>query len=223
MPRRPRTAAGGIIFHLMNRAARQLPLFQQPGDYDAFVEILRQAQERQPVPLFAYCIMPNHWHLLAQPGSGPELSQFMAWLTMTHAVRWRTAHGTRGKGAVYQGRFQAIPVQDDKHFLTVCRYIERNPIRAGLVTRAEQWPWSSGAVRRNGNGPCLAQWPILKPHAWDTIINTPESSGALDAVRGALRRGEAFGDPAWVTQIGGCDVKRRGRPPSRSGRRRLSV
>jgi len=67
----------------------------------------------------------------------------MHWVTTVHARRWAIAHDAVGRGAVYQSRFKAIPIQSGEHLLTAWRYIERNPLRASLVTRAEQWTWSS--------------------------------------------------------------------------------
>jgi hypothetical protein len=72
-----------------------------------------------------------------------RLSAFMNWLTLTHTQRWRHAHHTVGYGPLYQGRFKSFPIQRDEHLLSVCRYVERNPLRAGIVERAEDWRWSS--------------------------------------------------------------------------------
>ena len=87
--------------------------------------------------------MPNHFHLVVEPTVDGQLSVFMQLLLGTHALRWNVFRKRSGQGAVYQGRFKAFPVQDDRHFLTVCRYVERNPVRAGLVSRPESWAWSS--------------------------------------------------------------------------------
>ncbi len=98
------------------------------------------------VAVFAYCLMPNHWHLVASPTAPGALSIFMHRLTTTHARLWHRARGSAGEGAVYQGRFSAIPIQCDRHFLIVCRYVERNALRASLVSRAEDWPWSQSVA-----------------------------------------------------------------------------
>jgi hypothetical protein len=86
--------------------------------------------------LLAYCLMPNHFHLLVWPRADGDLSQFLRWLTVTHTQRWHAHHRTAGTGHLYQGRFKSFPVQSDEHFLTVCRYVERNALRANLVGRA---------------------------------------------------------------------------------------
>ena len=87
----------------------------------------------------------------------------MAWATATYSRRWHLAHNTVGTGTIYQGRFKAIPVKDDRHFLTVCRYVERNPVRARLVSRVEDWEWSSASSVSRPSGPFLHEWPVPRP------------------------------------------------------------
>jgi putative transposase len=83
--------------------------------------------------------MSNHWHLLLWPREEGELSEVMRWLSVTHTQRWHANRGTAGSGPIYQGRFKSFPVQSDEHLLTVARYIERNPLRAGLVEDVREW------------------------------------------------------------------------------------
>jgi putative transposase len=84
--------------------------------------------------------MPNHWHLVVWPNRDGELSRFVGWPTLTHTQRWHAHRHSAGYGHVYQGRFKSFPIQEDEHFYTVERYVERNAVRANLVRRAEQWP-----------------------------------------------------------------------------------
>ena len=95
--------------------------------------------------------MPNHWHLVLWPRQDRDLSRFMGWLTLTHTQRWHAHRGTGGTGHVYQARFKSFPVQADEHFLTVCRYVERNALRAKLVKRAADWRWCSLWRRAHGD------------------------------------------------------------------------
>ena len=141
MPRRARTEPDPHFFHVINRSARRVPMFARPKDYREFLAILREGLKRHPVPLVAYCLMNNHWHLVVGPTGTALLSKLMHWVTTTHAVRLNLRQGRTGEGAVYQGRFKSFPVQHDAHFLTVCRYVEANALRAGLVPRAEAWRW----------------------------------------------------------------------------------
>src|SRR5262249_17777830 len=143
MPRRPRAGTAGLIFHVINRSAKRGRLFDDAGDYAAFENLLCDVREATQIPLLAYCLMPNHWHLILWPEHDDHLSQFMHRLTATHALRWNAYRGISGQGAVYQGRFKSIPVERDHHFLRLCRYVERNPLRAGLVEHVSEWRWSS--------------------------------------------------------------------------------
>src|SRR6516165_7437771 len=143
MPRTARQAPGGLVYHVLNRAVARLPLFAKDGDYQAFERVLLDAMAKQPTRLLAYCLMPNHWHLLLWPEEGAELTGFVRWLTHTHSMRWHAHYHTAGSGHIYQGRFKSFPVQADDHYYAVVRYVERNALRANLVGRAEQWRWSS--------------------------------------------------------------------------------
>src|SRR5262249_41443245 len=114
-------------------------IFQKQGDYTAFERILAEALEHVPgMRLVGYCLMPNHWHLVLWPRRDGELSDFAHWLTLTHTQRWRAHRHHVGLGHLYQGRFKSFPICQDEHFLHVCRYVERNAARAGLVRRAER-------------------------------------------------------------------------------------
>src|SRR5487761_154987 len=147
MPRRPRIASGGLVYHVLNRRVGRLPLFETDRDYVAFERVLEQAVVRSGIRLTAYCVMPNHWHLLLWPRGDAELSETLRWLTVTHTQRWHAAHRTAGTGPLYQGRFKSFPIEEDEHLLSVLRYVERNALRGNLVSEAESWPWSSLAKR----------------------------------------------------------------------------
>lgn len=213
MPRRPRVGTAGLIFHVVNRGAKKSRLFECDDDYIAFENLVAAALAKNNVAVFAYCLMPNHWHLLTSPRADGELSRFMHWLTTTHARRWQINRGSSGEGAVYQGRFKAIPIADDRHFLWVCRYVERNPLRAKLVERAEEWRWSSLWRRHNSCEPsCLSAWPTGEPSDWLTHVNTPQTEAELAAFRRAMLAGEPFGRQDWrdaIMKLQGM-TKRRG-------------
>ena len=118
-------------------------IFTKNEDFNAFERVLEEAVARTGMRLLSYCLLGNHWHLAAWPQEDDELSRFMGWLTPTHTQRWHAHRKSTGSGHVYQGRFKPFPVLDDHHFLTVCRYVERNALHANLVKRAEDWRWSS--------------------------------------------------------------------------------
>jgi len=199
MPRVPRRALGGFAYHVLNRAVRRRAIFTTVGDYAAFESLLGDALTRVPVRLFSYCLMPNHWHLVVWPTTTGQLSQLLQWLTLTHTCRWHAAHGTAGTGPVYQGRFKSIPVQTDEHLLRVCRYVERNPLRANLVDRAERWRWSSLWQRgQNSRTVQLEMSQVLQSPEWTDLVNLPQTGTELHAIRGAIQHGLPLGSREWT-------------------------
>ncbi len=203
MPRTARIAPAGMIFHVLNRGVGRREIFRKDQDFAAFERVLAHALAAVPIRLFAYCIMPNHWHLLLCPPKNGQLAAFMARLTMTHARRWQEHYHEVGYGHLYQGRFKSFPVEEDVHFLAVARYIERNPLRAKLVEKAADWRWSS-LFRRQNPGEnsdsaeiALAPWPIERPADWTRRIQTPQSEKELAALRTSVNKGRPFGDAPW--------------------------
>ncbi len=203
MGRPLRAAAGGIIYHVLNRANGRQVMFDSPQDYLTWEKVLLEAQEHVPVRILAYCVMPNHWHLVLWPRRDGDLSRFMAWLTLTHTQRWHAQHHSVGSGHLYQGRFKSFPVQSDEHFLTVCRYVERNALRAKLVKCAENWQWSSLWRRNQGikHSQWLTDWPVPRPRQYTKWTNDPQTGEELEAVRQCVQRGRPVGRESWVQRM----------------------
>src|SRR5262245_48620643 len=128
MPRTARASVGGLWYHALNRGKRREAVFHKPGDYDALVEAMIDARARLPVNLPGYGPMPNPVPLILRTHHDGDLGRWMPWLLTTHA---QLSHRhDRTSGRVWQGRFQAFPIQDDDHRITVLRYLERNAMRA---------------------------------------------------------------------------------------------
>ena len=225
MPRRTRSIAGGMACHVLNRAVGRLTLFEEAEDYEAFERVLEQARERESLRILAYCIMPNHWHLVLWPRQGrdDQVSEFMRWLTVTHTQRWHARFGTTGTGPIYQGRFKSFPVQDDAHLWTLIRYVERNPKRAGLVRRAEDWRhsslwrWAKGDAEAKRLLSSLPATAGRRPRDWIRLVNRPETAAELEAIRRSVGRGSPFGDERWIERTArrlelGSTLRPRGRP-----------
>src|SRR5439155_3684164 len=120
------------------------------------------------------------------------------WLTVTHTQRWHAFHETSGSGPIYQGRFKSFAVQEDEHFLAVCRYVERNALRANLVRRAEAWRWSSlWQIVNKSAAVTLDDWPLSRPSMWLDYVNRPETEAELLALRASVTRGTPFGNAMW--------------------------
>lgn len=181
-----------------------MTIFEDDGDYEAFEKVLGQAVERTEMRLLAYCLMPNHWHLVVWPRKDGDLSRFAGWLSLTHTQRWHAHRNSTGSGHVYQGRFKSFPVQSDEHFYTVTRYVERNALQAGLVRRAEQWRWGSLYRWLRGSAEdktLLAKWPLSRRPGWVGHVNAAQTQAELQAMRRSIQRGTPFGDDSWSERI----------------------
>ncbi len=177
MPRSARCVPPESVVHIVNRGNDRRQLFGTPEDYDEFLDLFDLVRARNPVPVLAYALMPNHWHFLLWPRSPSALSQFLHSLTTRHAARFRRSSGTVGGGHVYQARFRSTVVRDAVQYVRTVRYVETNPLRAKLVGRAEDWPWTSlferlRAPRR------LVDGPVALPSAveWVTFLNGKPAS-----------------------------------------------
>ena len=203
MPRRPRVCPAGTCFHVLNRAVARLPLFEKEGDYEAFDRVLEESFEREPLPIFAYAVMPNHWHFVVRGETKSQVTDFFRWLTHTHTMRWHAHHRTSGTGHLYQGRFKSFPIEEDEHLLAVLRYVERNPLRAELCEAAEDWRYGSAWRRTFGDAESralLAPWPIPRPRQWRSCVNKPQNEAEVNTIRKSVQRGAPYGSTAWVSQ-----------------------
>jgi putative transposase len=172
MPRRARTLQSENYFHVINRSSRKAPLFERSRDYREFLRILREGLHRHPVPLLAYCVMSNHWHLVVGPVGTDVLSTLLHWVTTTHAVRFHARRKTSGHGPVYQGRFKSHAIESAGTLLRTIRYVERNALAANLVKRAEDWPWGSLADRqRSVCALPLKGAAFLSSRSWIELVN----------------------------------------------------
>jgi putative transposase len=199
MPRRSRFATAGYVFHVINRGAGRQRLFDDESDYDAFISLMEQARQRIGMRVLAYCLMPNHFHLVLWPETDDALGDYMHWLTTTHSQRRHGKLKTTGTGPIYQGRFKSFPVEQDDHFFCVARYTERNALRADLVTRAELWKWCSLWQRnRDRTDVQLTEWPVPRGSEWVHYVNEPQSELELSTLRHSCKTGRPYGGADWT-------------------------
>jgi putative transposase len=224
MPRARRQTPGDIVYHVLNRANGKQDIFRGFSDFNVFEKVIAEGLKKIPMRLTAYCIMSNHWHMLLWPYNDGDLSKFIHWVTMTHTQRWHSIHNTVGTGHLYQGRFKSFPVQNESYYLTVLRYIESNPLRAGLVKSSLDWPWSSLAIRKGiaKDNLAISDGPIELPDNWFDLVDILPGETELKKIEHCINRGSPFGREGWVEQTAKKlqlipTLKPRGRPKSENG------
>jgi putative transposase len=204
MPRTKRADEAGGIYHALNRGNGRQEIFRKPEDYDAFERTLAEGLDRYPCRILAYQLMPNHWHFVLQPREDGGMSNFLRWVTLTHTMRYHAHYQTSGQGHVYQGRFKSFPIQDDDHFFVVCRYVERNALRARLVQQAEDWKWGSlwrWLAKPEPKPKLLCPWPVSRLPEWSQRVNDALSEKELERVRRSIKRGSPYGEQNWIEVI----------------------
>ena len=191
MPRPPRADEAGGLYHALNRANLRATIFHKDADYLAFERILNEALSIYPVQLYAYCLLPNHYHLVLRPTEDGAMSRFMKWVGGTHTMRYHAHYHTGGAGHVYQQR-------------SVCRYVERNALRAKLVAKAEDWRFGSLWRWTRPSEPkpkLLSAWPMPRLPGWTDRVNQPLGEKELEAMRRSVQRGRPWGEEGWVESI----------------------
>ncbi|MBZ0137367.1 MAG: transposase [Planctomycetes bacterium] len=221
MPRPVRKSPGDACCHVINRGNGRANVFHKEDDFLAFERILSLGCERHSMRVLAWCLMNNHFHLVLWPRRKDDLPRFMQWVTTCHVRRYHRHY--EGSGHVWQGRYKSFICQPDQHLLSVLRYVERNPVRAGMVKRAQDWRFSSawppaqkgsGTRLRQGSGASqtavepdlqpayplshyLTVGPIKRPKPWLRFVNREEEAEKLERLREAVARNAPFGDDAW--------------------------
>ena len=184
MPRAKRFMRPDSIHHVINRANERRQLFDSPDDYDEFVRLIAWAKQRCPVRILAFNVMPNHWHFLFWPGNENEIPKFIHRLSTTHSIRRRKRTDSVGFGHVYQHRYHSFLVDSESYYFKVIHYIEANPVRAGLVSTAKDWRWSSLSERRLPSGRSIVdEGPLALPSNWDELVDEPLDAEVLQKIR----------------------------------------
>jgi putative transposase len=206
-----------MVFHVLDRGVGRRDIFGTHEELLAFERVMQETLRVRLMRVCPYCLLSNH--LVVWPWEDGQLSRFTGWLTLTPTHRWHAHRHSAGTGHVYQGRFKSFPVQEDDHFYTLCRYVERNALRANLVQRAEDWRWGSLHRWKYGSAKAktlLAAWPMPRWPGWVKHVNAEQTEAELAAVRRSVQRGNPFGAPSWSDDM----VRRLGlestlRPPGR--------
>jgi len=203
MPRQSRYVLPGVAAHIIQRGNNRNPCFLEDADYLTYLSVLRDLGRRLQVDIHAYCLMTNHVHLLVTPHDTNACSQFMKNVSQQYVQR--TNYRLRRSGTLWEGRYHSSLVTTEHYVLACYRYIELNPVRAGMVKAPGQYGWSSHAA--NAGTACSG---FIRPHAafsalgtsgeqrsraYQSLCNTGLSEQELEEIRSAIRTGRAIGTP----------------------------
>ena len=206
----------GSIFHVLNRGNDSREVFHKNQDFRIFIKLMKEAKERHPVNIFAYCLMPNHFHIVLMSKMADHLSKWMQWLMTSHVRRYH--HHYQTTGHVWQGRFKSFIIQKDEHLLTVLRYVEANPLRAGLVSSAKDWLWSSHNIRIHDEiDGIVDSLPLDLPSDWAKCVDKVLRKKELERLNQSVNRQSPYGTAEWqreiIVQLGlQHTIRPRGRP-----------
>jgi putative transposase len=203
MSRSARIVLPGYPHHVVHRGHNRQTIFERPADYVAYLEDLQELKAQFDVKLQAYCLMSNHVHLLMVPHTADGIAEVMKRLAGRHAMRLNVRD--KRVGALWQGRYYSSLVDRDAYFLTCCRYIELNPVRAGLVANPVEYRWSSCRYR---TGCETAAWLDLDPgflamgatmrerwQVYQACLQEQVTSEQSQLIREAVHRGQLTGGP----------------------------
>jgi putative transposase len=188
MPCSSRNLPAGSVVHVYNRGNDKRLLFERARDFEEFLRLVAWAKAVCPVRIVAYCIMSNHWHFVFWVEVEWDVSAFMHRLTTTHAKRWRRKTDTIGYGHVYGDRFKASTIFNERYYFNCLRYVEQNPLAAGLVHSPKDWRWSSLAERLGNRRGILDADPLGVPIDWCELVARPLPEHDKEEIRKTLKR-----------------------------------
>ena len=205
MARLARIVVPDVAHHVTQRGNRSQPVFFSDDDYAAYRGLVTAACAANDVRCLAWCLMPNHVHLILVPSDADGLRAALAEAHRRYSRAVNAAHGWTGY--LWQGRFASYPM-DDAHLLTAIRYVELNPVRAKLAERAEAWRWSSATAHVTGKPDGLTDlkgmaglhrnWRAMLRHGLEAGDVSPEEEAAIEA---RIRTGRPLGDGAFVEEL----------------------
>lgn len=202
MPRRARVTIPGVAYHVVQRGNNRLPCFFSEPDYRFYLECLRAGAQRYRCAIHAYVLMTNHVHLLLSVDEPAGLSQLMRYVGSRYVQRINRVH--ERCGTLWESRFRSSIVQTEKHLMACYRYIELNPVRAGIVEHPADYPWSSCIGHVTG-----ARKDLLKDHvvflelgmsdtdraaAYGDLLNEPLAHDLIERIRSSVYGGLALGE-----------------------------
>jgi putative transposase len=195
-----RVVAAEVPHHVVQRGNRRQPVFFSSADYKAYLRLMAAWCGKQGVEVWAYCLMTNHVHLVAVPGSERGLARAIGEAHRRYTVRVNQRENWRGY--LWQGRFSSYPL-DEQYLLAAVRYVELNPVRIGLVDRPWQYQWSSAAAHVRNRDDVLVRVKPMRDRVadWREYLSIEPDSTDLEVMRRHMRTGRPLGSPEFVETL----------------------
>jgi putative transposase len=200
MARLARVVVPGLPHHVTQRGNRREPVFFGDDDYRAYLELIAGAAQRAGATIWAYCLMPNHVHFIMVPADSDGLRATFAEAHRRYTARIHARE--HWSGHLWQGRFSSTAM-DERHLMAAARYVPMNPVRAGLVARAADWPWSSVRAHLTGRDDGVVTTAPLLDRIGDFagLLEAAEDEAAVMAIRRSRSTGRPVGAPAWIEAL----------------------
>ena len=218
MPRIARIVGPGFPHHIVQRGNNREKVFWDNRDYERYLSFLTKYSGEKAATVLAYCIMPNHVHLLITPPEQETLAKMMQGLTLCYTQYFNGKNGRTGR--LWECRYHSTVIDRDRYLWAVCRYIERNPVRAGIVAKPEDYLYSSAKAHILGR-----QTPLLKEVLFDKgelseyrhFLKTVDNKEFLEEIRKQTRLGRPFGEKGFLQTLSrelNCNlvIRPKGRP-----------
>jgi putative transposase len=196
-----RAVAPGIPHHVTQRGNRRQQTFFNDEDYLAYLELMSEWCGKYQVVIWAYCLMPNHIHLIAVPKTKDGLNLAIGEAHRRYTRRINFREGWRGH--LWQGRFSSF-VMDERYLLACTRYVELNPVRVGLVRKPEAWPWSSAGAHIKGKDDLLVETkPLCETvnKSWKQFLAVDAQESEMELFRKHERTGRPLGGVSFIDKV----------------------
>lgn len=200
MPRRARVVIPGYPHHVTQRGNRRQQVFFSEQDYQAYRRMLLELKDPAGVQVWAYCLMQNHVHLVVCPERQESLATLFGQVHRRLARRVNVTH--EWTGHLWQERFHSV-VMDEAHLMAAVRYVELNPVRAGLCERAEDWRWSSAAAYLHGSRDELLHMAPMRDRIrnWQAYLDQDSDERTIKSLRKGTSTGRPVGDGAFIRKL----------------------
>ncbi len=202
MPRIGRAVAAGFPHHVIQRGNNREEVFFEKDDRKQYLSLLKKYASKWTSPVMAYCLMTNHVHLLTKPGSEESLFKMMQGLTLCYTQYMNRTYGRTGR--LWESRYHSCIVDHEKYLWAVARYIEQNPVRAGMVEKAEDYPYSSALAHVKGSKDAVIGEDLFtndRRQDYVLLLRSDVPRKEIERLRYATRTGRPFGTEGFVVEM----------------------